>query len=443
MKEEKILKILCERGHEAYIVGGFVRDIFIEYPSFDIDIVTSASVDEIEDIFTKLNFKVDIVGKSFKVIIVDGIEVAEFRHDLYDENGNVSMKSAKTLIDDLSRRDLTINSIAICPNGKIFDPFNGLKDIEEKIIRFVGDPYKRIKEDPLRIIRACRFKALIDGRFEENSKRAIKENIYLLQNIPKERFRIEIMKAMKIKKASMFFRTLIEINTLFYIFPSIQSCFEFRYHHGEYHEESIFDHIMMVGDFISTKFPLLKLSGYLHDIGKIFSYEISEDGKITFKTHEKIGSKIIRKELRDLKFSNEEVDYISNIIRIHMRRPTSSRAIRKILINLNEMGIDYRDFIRIFYSDMKGKTRRTIKIFSLKDVFKRIKEEDEKEPVKKYGDLPINGHNIMEYFNIKEGPLIGEILDIAMEIILDYPELKDDKEKLLRLIKEKLREEEK
>ena len=207
LNESQIIQRLCGCGYHAYVVGGAARDILSGREPEDVDIVTNATPDEIEILFQEQSVKA--VGKSFGVVLVDGYEVAKFRQDRYsglsDKACEVSF--VENIEDDLSRRDLTINAMALCDlSGDIIDPHNGRSDLKKRRIRFVGNPRERIFEDPNRIVRACRFLARIDGRFDPETFEDLREfGHYVRDHVAVERVRTEIMKAMKIRRASRFF----------------------------------------------------------------------------------------------------------------------------------------------------------------------------------------------------------------------------------------------
>jgi tRNA nucleotidyltransferase (CCA-adding enzyme) len=419
-----IIKKLCKCGHDAYIVGGAVRDIFLGIKFKDVDIVTSATPDEIIELFS--NRKVKTVGKSFNVVLVDGIEVATYRHDKYNglSSKNVEISFAETLEEDLSRRDLTVNSLAFCQyTGDIVDPFNGREDLKNKIIRFTGDPKQRIYEDPDRIIRACRFLAKLNGTFENKTYEALKEYSHLIKDhVSPERIRMEILKAMSIPKASLFFHALHDIGALQYIFPSLNSSFGLD--HGKYHSEDIGTHLLLCGDNISNRCVYLKLSGYLHDIGKVQCFEKDEEGDISFKGHDKIGANVVKTELQNLKFSIKEVNFISNLVKLHMRNYTTPKSIRKFLRVCDENKVTYRDVLRLRIADRKANLKRTkFNIDDIKDMLNRIEFEQQKEPPNKFGDLKINGNEVMEITGLKPGKEVGKILKYLLDQVTDDPDL--------------------
>ena len=224
-----IIQKLCDFGYDTYIVGGAVRDLLAGKNPADIDIATSANFNQIEKLFK--GHKIATGGTYFKVAFVDGIEVGTFRKDVYNglSDKDVKVIEAKTILEDLARRDLTINSMAFCQfTGDIIDPYKGRDDLKKRKIKFVGDAALRIYEDPNRIVRACRFLAVIDGIFDPETKKALKKlGHFVRDHVALERIRVEVLKAMKTRHASVFFNALHEIDVLQYIFPSLDCCYYF------------------------------------------------------------------------------------------------------------------------------------------------------------------------------------------------------------------------
>ena len=242
------------------------------------------------------------------------------------------------------------------------------------------------------------------------------------------------MKVMKIQKASKFFIACYQIGILKYILPSLNDCIGVT--QNKYHSEPIFYHSMKVGDSISTKYPLLKLAGYLHDVGKVTSKEFNtEKNDYQFLMHHRDGEDLAKSELTNLKFSNDEVDYVCNMIRYHMRNiPENSRGYRRILNVFSENNIEYRDFLRIKLADKRGKYPQThYEIGELKTTLTKFKSViDNKQP---FGlkDLAINGHDLMS-IGIKVGPEMGKILNELLNKVIDNPEI-NTKELLLEEVK--------
>lgn len=423
-----IVDKLRQNGFETYVVGGAVRDFLRGVESKDIDIATSATSDKIEELFKEQ--KIKTVGKSFKVVFVDGIEVATFRTDEYGglSDKNVKISVAKTIGEDLGRRDLTINAMAMFQDTEdIIDRFGGREDLRNKIIRFVGDPEKRIYEDPNRIIRACRFLSLIEGRFAESTKEALKKYSHFIEKyVDVERITIEILKSMDYRKPSIFFLALHEIGVLKYIFPTLDRCF--GHDHGPYHNEDIFTHSMLCGDNISKKYPMLRLAGYLHDVGKIItaSQDI-ETREFHFSGHEKFGADIVRRELEHLRFSNDDTDYISSLSELHMRDFKSPKSIRRTLKSLADHEIDYKDIVRLQLADRKANLARGAKdVSEVRKIISGIKTELIREPPNDFKHLKLNGSDIMKITGIPQGKLIGDILKFLLRNVVDNPELNNE-----------------
>ena len=422
-----IVSKLCQNGFETYIVGGAVRDFLNGVKPKDIDITTSAIPEKIEEIFkAHKTVPVGISSKS-KVVYVDGIEVATFRHDKYFgfSDKNVEITIAQTIEEDLARRDLTINAIAICQRtGKIVDNFGGRTDLKNKIIKFVGDPEERIFEDPNRIIRACRFLARLEGQFDKDTKEAMKKHSYFIERyVATERIRIEILKSMSYRKPSIFFSALHEIGILKYIFPSLDKCF--NHDHGPFHNENIFTHSMLCGDCISNKYPILRLAAYLHDIGKvIIAHQDIETREFHFSGHSKAGAAEVQKELKHLRFSTDETKYITAIVKFHMRKFDSPRAIRRTLIALGDYEIDYKDMIRLRLADKTANLKvGRMKLSEVKKIIYDIKTELNREPFK---HLKLNGNHIMKLTGLPQGKIIGDILKFLLQTVVDNPELNNE-----------------
>lgn len=432
----ELIQKLCSKGCNAYITGGAVRDLFSGDDPNDWDIVTEATSEQLDLIFK--DHKINHIGKSFEVTIVDGIEIAGYRKDIYfglsDKNSKI--EPAETLIEDLSRRDLTINSMAFCPyTNELIDPYNGKKDLENKIIKFTGNPEQRIYEDPCRIIRACRFIAKIEGNFEDQTYISLLQNRLLSKQVAPERIRKEILKTLIYKKPSIFFKNMMNIDILGFVLPSLHCCFGLD--GGQYHNEDVFTHSMLTGDYLSNKKPLLRLAGYLHDVGK-FPKKESKENKITFIEHEKTSEDLIIKDLTSLKFSTKEIHYISKLAKHHMRSigNSSPKAIRRLLKVFLEDNINWKDWLQLKIADRKANlkkenyTKKEIKKFVLLIHKELNKTESSAFSVK---NLAVNGNDIMNILNIKPGKKVGKILNYLLELVLDNPEL-NNKSDLINVI---------
>jgi len=430
---EEIINILCDEGFSTFIVGGAVRDMLLGQNPEDIDIATKATPNDIQKLFSN----VKLVGESFGVALVNGVEVTTFRADRHfgigDENCVVDF--ADTIEDDLSRRDFTINAMALCHfSGEIIDPYNGKQDLQNSLIKFVGNPEQRILEDPNRIIRACRFLAKIDGEFESYTLSALQEFSFMIESaVAPERVRKEIIKAMALPNASAFFSALKLIGALRYIFPSLDKTWNLD--HGNYHKETIYDHNMLVGDSISPKFPLVKLSGYLHDVGKPVA--AIKNNYNNFARHEVDSEELARKELTFMKFSNYEVGYICGLIRSHMYsfNDLKPKTARKILSKINDRGVSLKYLFRLKIADRKGNLMKNPFTFSeIRGKIEQFQVEEETPFTVK--SLAVTGGDLINHFNLTPSPLVGEIQRYLLEYVIE--EGGNERETLLKKAEEYL-----
>lgn len=435
---DQIIQRICECGWAAYLCGGAVRDMFINLDPSDYDIVTDATPDDLIKIFP--DRKVNLVGESFLVTLIDNVEVSTYRSDKNFGPGrfNCITKRCETLEEDLQRRDFTINAMAVCPyTGEVVDKYNGRTDLQNKVIKFVGNPSERIYEDHLRMIRAARFTCLIEGFLDKETKQAIIDNKDLITEVSPERIRLELLKVMKYKKPSIFFDVLYETGLLKIILPS----FNAMYNHtgGIHHAENLDIHSKITGDSLSPNDPLLRLVGYLHDIGKVLAYTLNRGEDFVY--HENIGSDMVEGILTSYKFSNSEVNRAKNLTLCHMRsiKNLKAKGYRKLLKKFAELNINWKDWLKLKIADKKANlssdnfTKEDIKNICL-DIFKASHES--KSGGFQITDLEINGNNIMSLLNITPGPKIGKILKYLLELILENPEL-NTKENLTKFVKEK------
>jgi tRNA nucleotidyltransferase/poly(A) polymerase len=438
---EQIIERICRCGWKAYLTGGAVRDLFRGANPYDFDIVTDALPEELQKIFP--DRKVITVGQSFLVTIIDNVEVATYRSDKNTASGrnNCLATPCETIDEDLSRRDFTINALAVCPyTGEVIDPFKGRKDLDEKIIRFVGDPEQRIYEDYIRMIRAARFTCLIEGRLEEKSAEAIYVCSNLIKEVAPERIRLDILKVMTYRKPSIFFKVLHQTGLMDFILPEVREMV--GHTGGEFHGETLEEHAYLTGDFLSLKDPVLRFIGYLHDIGKVNAYAFHKSE--SFVDHENIGAELIEKIFNRFRFTKEETQRAIGLVSMHMRSIdslTTDKAIRRFLNRLSELKVDWKDWIRLKIADKKGNlnqsrpvTKDYIKSICLK-IHKAKKSMNGKSSFKVI-DLAINGNDIMKELNLKPGPKVGEILKNLLNLVLDNPEL-NTKEKLIEIAKNK------
>lgn len=432
---EQIIQRICECGWKAYLCGGAIRDAFLGRVPLDYDIVTDAIPEELEQIFP--DRKVKTFGASFLVTSIDGIDVSTYRSDRNFGPGrfNCMTTACKTIDEDLARRDLTINALAVCPyTGEVVDPYNGLQDLNNRIIRFVGNPNQRIYEDPLRMVRAARFTALIEGNLDTVAVIAISNNKDKIKEISPERFRIELLKVLKYPKPSIFFDVLHNTGLLKILVPELND----MYNHpgGQYHDETIDVHVKLAGDHLPARDPILRLAGYLHDIGKVPTF----DGE-HFINHEKVGAEMVEALLSRYRFTIKEIQRVKNLVRFHMRPISglqSDKSVRKFMKQLNDNHINFKDWFRLRMADKMGNLKgRVYSKERIKSLCLSIHNSTKltEETGFKITDLKVNGFDIMDILNIRPGKEIGVILNNLLNLVIENPEL-NERKTLISLVRE-------
>jgi len=422
--EKEIWTRLENAGFPTFLVGGAVRDSLLNKVPSDFDFSTKATPDEIIALFS--DKKVNLVGKSFGVVLVDGIEIATFRGDKNFGVGdkNVEITFVDTIEEDLSRRDFTVNAMAVSFEGKVIDPHDGILDITNKILRFVGDAKIRIFEDPNRIIRLARFAAKLEGfAIEANAVHEILAFKNPLVFIAPERIRLEILKAMDTIKPSRFFFWLKEFGILGAIFPELAA--SWKHTGGNHHPETVWEHFTLAGDSISPRFPIIRLAGFLHDIGKPTAFKKNGNGK--FSGHDKIGEEIARQRLSALRFTNEEIDTIANLIGTHMTLllDLSDKAKRKLFKKFADRNVQWREFLRVRIADQKanlGVHKKPFGIGYIRDAIRVFTEDFNTDlPLNIHG-LAVSGGEIIKEFGIKPGPIVGKIQKSLLAFVIDKGE---------------------
>jgi len=320
-EEFKIINKLKASGFDAFIVGGAVRDIMIGMEPNDIDIATNAMPEDIERIFHKTKF----AGKAFGISLVNGIEVATFRGDI-GSNGRKpnEIKLGVSMQKDAERRDLTINAMFMDSEYNVIDFFNGKEDIENEVIRFVGDAETRIKEDNLRILRAVRFASVLNFTFEEKTREAIIKNAELIKTVSHERIIMELKKVIKDGAFASFVKLCDELKLLEILFPKVTALKGIEQSPKWHPEGEVFTHVLKVLDNIATNDFALNMAALLHDIGKATTTVKNEDGKISSSGHENVGANMFIDDTKDKNsclsvLSKKEIEEIHFLIKNHMK----------------------------------------------------------------------------------------------------------------------------
>ena len=392
---EFILDILNKNG-EGYIVGGSVRDILLGVSPKDYDFTTNIAYSTLKELFKDYNPKE--IGKHFGILMIkiNGIhyEIAKFRKDLGILNGRhpESVKFVDEIAEDLKRRDFTINAMAYSRKNGLIDLYNGSSDIKNKLIRFVGDPGLRIKEDALRILRAVRFVSALGFDLETETKKAILKNKLQLKKISKERIREEFSKILLSDYVDKGLLLMKELGILEIIIPEIEMLYEFNQNNPHHHKD-VFAHTVSVVKN-TQKDLLTRITALFHDIGKPNTHSIDKNGISHYYGHENNSAEIASAALRRLKFPNDFIRDVDVLIRNHMiifEKP-GAKAIKKFIC---KVGIENLDKIfDHFYADMSSKKPPVD--YSLIDSLKSKVDEiiDKNENIEKQ-DLEINGNDML------------------------------------------------
>lgn len=429
-----ILDELHINGYEGYIVGGCVRDSLLGRTPNDWDICTNAKPDEMLEVFK--NYKTIPTGLKHGTItiVINGehFEVTTYRIDGDYSDGRRPDKVEFTddIVKDLSRRDFTINAIAYNKQSGLIDPYNGLDYLNSRVVNCVGNPNERFQEDGLRMLRAIRFASQLGFKIERNTAVAIVDNRKLLRCISQERIREELNKILLSGNPTGGITSLKTLGLLNYIIPELQNCYNFN-QFNDNHDKDVFEHTMSVLGNIESKLEL-RLAALFHDIGKPNTFTIDEDGNGHFYGHHKESAKICREIMTRLKYSNKEIEYVSELVYHHMTRYPKLRPISAKRF-INKVGVDkLDDLFKLFIADRLGSKPP----YDFEDIY-RLKFECEKVLAEKQPlstkDLAINGYDLME-IGMPQGKMIGNILNWLVEIVLEDSEL-NTKEILLEMVK--------
>lgn len=421
-----IIERLERHGYEAFLVGGCLRDIMLGKEPTDFDITTNALPDNIEEIFS--DCRTVNIGKEFGTIIViqeeGNIEITTYRIESEYNDGRRPSKVlfSNNIIEDLSRRDFTINSMAYNKKIGIIDPYNGREDLNKKIIRTVGNPKLRFKEDHLRILRGIRFATELEFQIEENTFRAINEESQSLKGISIERIYNEFVKILLSNKPSTGINLMLDTGILNLIIPELFLTVDFN-QHSPYHDKDVFQHSLCVLDKVEPILSL-RLAALFHDIGKPHSLTFDSENIGRFYGHDKLGEEMTKEILTRLKAPNDLIYKVGLLINGHMSQHNEmgEKGLKRLIA---KVGIDnIFNLIELQKADRLCSTDGERDIEFLIEREKQIKSIIEfKEPYEK-SQLDINGHQIIE-LGYKQGKAIGEILDYLLNIVLINPELNE------------------
>jgi tRNA nucleotidyltransferase (CCA-adding enzyme) len=460
----EIAETLQKSNYQAFLVGGSIRDILLGKTPLDFDIATNAYPEQIEAIFPKSI----PTGAKFGTVTVIGtsktgenfdVQVTTYRNeaDYFGGRWPAKVEFARTIEEDLSRRDFTINSIALDLQNfdnsdvdiikMLVDPYEGLKDLSAGIIKAVRDPLERLTEDGLRAVRACRLASQLGFSIEDSTLQAIKETNHITEQVSAERFRDEFLKILyKSAKPSVGLLLLKDTGILKLFIPELLECVGVV--QPEFHTDDVFDHSLKACDLAEDR---VKIAALFHDLGK--ARTMSEDDKgIHFYGHDVVGAEMTQEIMKRLKFSNEEIEKTVRLVRWHMFYYPSADwrksdeelkgddkgwkdgAIRRLIINVGgEEGID--DLLRLRIADAAANPKNDFNPKELDELSERVANVRASDMALKITDLAISGEDLMKELGLQPGKQLGAILKHLLEKVLDEP-IVNKREDLLAMAKE-------
>lgn len=434
-KEVKsIVKSLQNAGFQAYIVGGCVRDFLLGpegYPEpKDWDVTTNAKPEEIQkvfpDSFYENKFLTVTARTGSKKENLSEIEITTYRFEAEysDKRHPDQVQYAQKLEDDLSRRDFTINAMAMDTEGKskkIIDLFDGQKDLKEKIIRTVGNPEERFNEDALRMLRAVRFATVLDFKIEDKTAEAIKKNSIWLEAVSQERIRDEFIKIVMSENAAEGIELLRELNLLKYVIPELLE--NYGVSQNKHHIYDCYQHAVKSLEFTAKKkFGYeVRIAALLHDIAKP-RVKVGQGENSTFYNHEIVGAKMTFQILNRLKFSKKEIEKITKLVRYHLFYynvdEVGEASVRRLVKNMGPENME--ELLQVRQADRIGSGVPKAEPYKLRHL-KYLIDKVSQDPISAKM-LKINGNDLMKILGDKPGPKIGWILDILLGYVLDDPQ---------------------
>lgn len=421
-KANQIINRLTAAGYEAYVVGGCVRDAILGRKAADWDITTNARPEQVKALFSR-TIDTGIQHGTVTVLLgKEGFEVTTYRIDGEYQDGRHPSEVIFTpsLLEDLKRRDFTINAMAYNETDGLIDAFGGMDDLERGRIRCVGEPGERFTEDALRILRAVRFSAQLNFGIEENTMQAVAEFAPSLTRISAERIQTELVKLL-ISGHPEIFRTLYDTGITAVILPEFDACMKTPQNHP-HHCCCVGEHLLLTLQSIEAD-KVLRLAALLHDIGKPGTHTRDEQGVDHFHGHGDVGAKLAGSILHRLKFDNDTIYRVKHLVQVHdyLQIPPTLRGVRRAVVRI---GKEYfPDYLKLRRADIMAQNPSMQKekleaLTTLKGLYEQILREQDCLSLK---ELAVTGSDLIE-IGMEPGPKLGEVLKELLELVIEHPE---------------------
>lgn len=427
----KIVETLETAGYEAWIVGGAVRDLLLDIPSYDWDVTTSATPEQIQPLFTECFYDneygtVKVAGKHIReqFHITEGeidddtlYDITTYRSEseYSDKRRPDSVVWGKTIAEDLKRRDFTINAMAMKIDGEIYDPYGGKEDIKNKLIKAVGEPSERFEEDALRIMRAIRLSAQLGFGIEVTTLTALNAKVPNLKEISWERIGAETMKLLGTEHSADGIQLMVNTGIMEIVMPELLVMKEVK--QGGHHIYDVYTHSLEALRACPSDNPVVRLATLLHDIDKPVAAKAGGERGVTFYNHEVSGARTAKRIAERLKLSKKDQDRVFTLVRWHMfvyESKMTDASIRRFIRRVGKENI--HDMMALRIGDRVGGGSKATS-WRLTELQKRIGEQLY-EPLS-LKDMNINGGEIMTILNISPSRKVGEILNALFEEILE------------------------